>query len=96
MSGRGREAAAPPRTPTTTTSNNYLFGKVALMRQTHPDETAATAVNRQMAEGCLARHARAYRAGPSVVLAAEVRGRLERVVRARTASVCRTASRPQG
>lgn len=62
------------------------------MSQINLDESAAVAANRQMANGCLARHARAYHAGRSTVLAAGVRERLERVVRARTASTCRSPS----
>jgi hypothetical protein len=62
--------------------------------QIHSDESAAAvAENQKLADACLARHARAYRGGPSVVLAAGVRGRLERVVRARVAATCRTPSR---
>jgi hypothetical protein len=62
------------------------------MLRMHADGSAAVAANRQMADGCLARHARAYRAGPPVLLAAGVRERLERVVRARVASTCRSPS----
>jgi hypothetical protein len=60
------------------------------------DESAAVTENQKMADGCLARHARAYRGGPSLSVAAGLRGQLERVVRARTAKTCRGpfASRP--